>query len=591
MAENEWNLTPIYASEKDFLTDLDYVKKELIPSYKNLQGNLKKEESLKKYFDLEREADAKLSKLGIFASMRSDLDKKNVENAADLSKVEFLFNDYSVATSFVNAELLSLGKDHFDQFFAANPDYKDFDYSIDRLFRGAQYVLPADKEKLLSFYSPLSNAGSTLYSQLSVGDYTPKKITLKNGKEVEVNTANWTTLVGNADCEEDRKAIFESLYSWYDEHKNVYGEIYNAVVQAELAEMKARGYSSILQEHLYANKIPESVFHNLIEVASTQSEPLKKYWNLRKEYLGLDAHRSYDRFIPLAKSDKKYTYQEARELFFKSIEKFPEDFQKKAHEVSMPGYVDVYHHAGKRTGAYSTGGENIHPYILLNFNGELEDVFTLAHESGHSIHTLYSEESQPLVKQSYTIFVAEIASTFNEHNLLDYLMESGTLSKNDKIALLQKSIDEIVSTFYRQTLFAHYEYEIATLAQKGEPINYQVLSDTMTKLYKQYYGIDITEEKVKPLVWAYIPHLFYTPFYVYQYATSFTASMLIYQNVKAGVEGAFDNYIKMLKSGGSDYPIEEVKLAGVDLTKKEAFEAVTDRMSQLVDQLEKLLKE
>jgi oligoendopeptidase F len=329
----------------------------------------------------------------------------------------------------------------------------------------------------------------------------------------------------------------------------------------------------------------------LIEVASTHAAPLHKYLEIRRKYLGLEKYRTYDRFTQLVKSDKTYTYEEARELFFKSIEKFPEDFQNKAHDVSSEGYVDVYHQPGKRTGAYSSGGENIHPYILLNFNGELDDVFTLAHESGHSVHTLYSMEAQPVMKQNYTIFVAEIASTFNEHNLLDYLMESGTLSKNDKIALLQKSIDEIMSTFYRQTLFGHYEYEIAKMAEEGKPLNYQVFCDKMIELYKTYYGIDISEEKVKPFVWAYIPHLFYTPFYVYQYATSFTASMLIYENVKKGKEHAFENYIEMLKTGGSTYPIDEVKIAGVDLTKKEAFLAVTDRMEQLVNELEKLLNE
>jgi oligoendopeptidase F len=200
-------------------------------------------------------------------------------------------------------------------------------------------------------------------------------------------------------------------------------------------------------------------------------------------------------------------------------------------------------------------------------------------------------EAQPIVKQGYTIFVAEIASTFNEHNLVDYLLKKGTLAKEDKIFLLQKMIDEICSTFYRQTLFAHYEYEVSLLAEKGSPINYQVLSSIMIKLYKQYYGIDISEEKVKPLVWAYIPHLFRTPFYVYQYATSFTASMLIYQKIKAGEKGAWENYLNMLRSGGSMYPIDEVALGGADLTKKEAFLAVTNRMKELVDELEALLKE
>ena len=193
--------------------------------------------------------------------------------------------------------------------------------------------------------------------------------------------------------------------------------------------------------------------------------------------------------------------------------------------------------------------------------------------------------------QDYTIFVAEIASTFNEHNLLDYLLTHEKLSKSDKIYLLQKSIDEICSTFYRQTLFGNYEYLVAKKVEDGEPINYQVLRNVMIDLYKKYYGIDISEEKVKPLVWAYIPHLFYTPFYVYQYATSFTSSMLIYEKVKAKEEGAFDRYINLLRSGGSDFPVEQVKKAGVDLTSKEPFEAVVKRMSELVDQLEKLLAE
>ncbi len=587
----KWDLTRIYKDEDAFLKDLDDAKNRIIPALAALEGKLGTTEGFKQYLDLQREADITISKLSMFSHMRSDLDKRDVANASDDAKIHLLFNDYASAVSYADPEVLKLGKEYVEDFFNKNPDYKDFDFEYEKLFRGQKFVLPADQEKLTSYFGPLQGVGSSLYSQLSVGDYAPKKVTLKDGSEVEVNQANWTTLVSNAKCEEDKQTIFESLYSWYDEHKNVYGEIYNATVQSQLAEMKARGYSSILEEHLYRNNIPEAVFHNLIEVASTHAAPLHKYLEIRRKYLGLEKYRTYDRFTQLAKSDKTYTYEEARELFFKSIEKFPEDFQKKAHDVSSDGYVDVYHQPGKRTGAYSSGGENIHPYILLNFNGELDDVFTLAHESGHSVHTLYSMETQPVMKQNYTIFVAEIASTFNEHNLLDYLMESGTLSKNDKIALLQKSIDEIMSTFYRQTLFGHYEYEIAKMAEEGKPLNYQVFCDKMIELYKTYYGIDISEEKVKPFVWAYIPHLFYTPFYVYQYATSFTASMLIYENVKKGKEHAFENYIEMLKTGGSTYPIDEVKIAGVDLTKKEAFLAVTDRMEQLVNELEKLLNE
>lgn len=586
-----WNLTHIYKTQEDFEKDLDYAKKVILPGITELEGKLKNDEDLVKYFDLERKANEVLNHLGRFASRRSDLDKKDVKNLSDLAKIDNLFNDFGSADSYSTPEILSLGKEHREKFFLNHPEYKDFDFQVEKIFRGEKFTLPAVEERLLSYYAPLEGSGSSLYSQLSVGDYTPKKITLSSGKEVEVNRSNWTSLEGSLENPEDRKKVFLSLYSWYNEHKNTYGEIYNSVVQSELSERKARGYSSILQEHLYHNKIDESVFHNLVEAANENAEPLHKYYEIRRKYFGLDHHRSYDRFLSLAKSEKKYTYEEAKEIFFDSIKDYPEDYQKKAQDVLAEGYVDVYPRSGKRTGGYSSGSANVHPYILLNFNGDLEDVFTLAHEAGHSVHTMYSEEAQPLVKQDYTIFVAEIASTFNEHNLLDYFRKSKSLSKNDKIALLQKSIDQIVSTFYRQTLFAQYEYEISQKAERGEPINYQVLSDERTKLYKAYYGIDITEEELKPLVWAYIPHLFYTPFYVYQYATSFTASMLIYKNFRSGTKDAFNNYLKMLKSGGSRYPIDEVKLAGVDLTKKEAFSAVTGRRKELVEELDKLLNE
>lgn len=586
-----WNLTHIYKTQEDFEKDLDYAKKVILPGITELEGKLKNDEDLVKYFDLERKASEVLNHLGRFASRRSDLDKKDVKNLSDLAKIDNLFNDFGSADSYSTPEILSLGKEHREKFFLNHPEYKDFDFQVEKIFRGEKFTLPAVEERLLSYYAPLEGSGSSLYSQLSVGDYTPKKITLSSGKEVEVNRSNWTSLEGSLENPEDRKKVFLSLYSWYSEHKNTYGEIYNSVVQSELSERKARGYSSILQEHLYHNKIDESVFHNLVEAANEKAEPLHKYYEIRRKCFGLDHHRSYDRFLSLAKSEKKYTYEEAKEIFFDSIKDYPEDYQKKAQDVLAEGYVDVYPRSGKRTGGYSSGSANVHPYILLNFNGDLEDVFTLAHEAGHSVHTMYSEEAQPLVKQDYTIFVAEIASTFNEHNLLDYFRKSKSLSKNDKIALLQKSIDQIVSTFYRQTLFAQYEYEISQKAEKGEPINYQVLSDERTKLYKAYYGIDITEEELKPLVWAYIPHLFYTPFYVYQYATSFTASLLIYKNFRSGTKDAFNNYLKMLKSGGSRYPIDEVKLAGVDLTKKEAFSAVTGRRKELVEELDKLLNE
>jgi len=331
------------------------------------------------------------------------------------------------------------------------------------------------------------------------------------------------------------------------------------------------------------------VYYNLVDVASSNTDALKKYIKLREKYLGLEEYHTYDRFIQLAKVDDEYTYEKAKQIYFESIKDFPDKFQEHAHETLKDGFVDVYPGDGKRTGAYSSSVVDTHPFILLNFNSTLDDVFTIAHESGHSIHSLFAMENQKGHMQDYTIFVAEIASTFNEHNLLDYFMKSMKSSKETKIVLLQKAIDSIVATFYRQTLFADYELRVSKMVEAGEPINYEVLSGIMIELYKNYYGLDITKEKVKEYVWAYIPHMFHTPFYVYQYATSFSASFKIYKDIKEGKEGAFDRYINLLKSGGSKYPVEQAKEAGVDFTTKDSFMAVVERMNYLVDELEKLL--
>ena len=585
-----WDLSTLYKNEEEYQRDLLEFK-GLIPKFNEFKGQLHDEEKMMAYFDLQIRLELLVNKLYSYASSIADLDRRNVEAVAKENELQNLLRELSSITSYADPEILSLGEEKMTKFFTSHPQYDQFNFVIAKLFASQKHVLSSDKEKIIADYSAFGSVGRNLYSTLSVGDYAPKQCALTDGREVTVSTANWTNLIAQEKNPEDRKRIFESLYSYFDKHKNTYAEIYNLSMQEQLGEMKARGYSSILEEHLDKNKIPTAVFLNLIKAAHEGSEPLKKYYEIRRKYLGLEKHRSYDRFLQLANSETKVSYDEAREMFFDSIKKFPQDFQDKAHEVSASGMVDVYPKDGKRTGAYSRGGGNLKPMILLNYQNTLEDVFTLAHESGHSIHTLYSEEAQPLMKQDYTIFVAEIASTFNEHNLLDYLLNKGDLSREDKIALLQKAIDEIAATFYRQTLFGEYEYRASQIVEQGGNLDYQVLSDIMTKLYFDYYGIDIKEEIYKPLVWCYIPHLFYTPFYVYQYATSFSASLELYRRVKENEPQAFEKYVSLLKMGGSDYPINEVKRAGVDLTSVEPFEAVVKRMTTLVDELEKLLSE
>lgn len=585
-----WDLTYLFKTPEDFTKALNECN-DFLSEVVKYQGKLDDQETFVNYLKLDLKITEKIERVYQYASLKSDLNKKNVENASNYTKVRNFLTQLSQATAWVNPEVLALGKEKVLSFVESDEETKQYKFIYEQLFHENEHVLDANSEQLISYYSTLFSKGSELYSTLAVSDNVSNTIKLKNKEKVTVTQGNWRGLIAESSDASDRKKIFEAVFSDYDKHKNTYAEIYNTVLATGVANAKARKYSSVLESHLFGNNIPTSVFMNLVNVASKNNKSLKKYIKLRKEYLGLKHHYTYDRFLELAHSNKKYTYEEAKSIFFDSIKKFPQDFQDKAHEVLREGFVDVYEQDGKRSGAYSSSMSNLHPFILLNYANTLDDVFTVAHEAGHSIHSMYSAESQPTVLQNYTIFVAEIASTFNEHVLLDYFMENANTTKEEKIGLLQKAIDEIMATFYRQTLFAQYEYEAHNLAENNQPINYEVLCSIMEKLYKQYYGLDIKKEKVKSFVWAYIPHLFYTPFYVYQYATSFAASFKIYKDVKEGKEGAFEKYINLLRAGSSKYPVDEARDAGVDFTKKETFMAVVERLDDLVDQLDKLMHE
>lgn len=583
-----WDLTYFFKDDNEFEQALSILPSfiEKLVLYK---GKLCIEESFVEFIKIERDFDEALSKVYMYAHLKSDLNKKDVDALTKLNKVQMVLYNASSALSFADPEILSIGKDIIIGFIKKHAEIGEYEFVYEKLFRNNEHILSSKEEELLSYYSPLSSCGRELYSTLAVADSNPKEITLDSGEKVKVTQGNWSALIAESKSEEERKRIFEALYENFDLHKNTFATIYKAVLDSDKAKMQARNYSSSLEAHLFGNNIPLEVYYNLVEVASTYNQGVKKYIKLIEKYFGLSKYHTYDRFLDIATSDKKYSYLDAKEMFFASLKDFPEDFQSKAKEVLRDGFVDVLEKPGKRSGAYSSSQTNIHPFILLNHDFTLNSCFTVAHESGHSIHSLYAMEAQPGVLQDYTIFVAEIASTFNEHNLLDYLMNLPSVSKEEKIMCLQQAIMSILGTFYRQTLFAEYELEAHRLNESGSPINHEVLSDIMIKLYKKYYDIDITSEVYKKYVWAYIPHLFYTPFYVYQYATSFAASFKLYADVKNNVEGAFDRYIGLLKAGGSKYPMEEVKEAGVDFTKKDAFMAVVDRLDYLVDELEKLL--
>ncbi|MBN3491180.1 oligoendopeptidase F [Acholeplasma equirhinis] len=585
---SKWDLSSFYPNEAEWEKDFESLKSE-IGQFADFKGKLGDFETFKKYHELDEAITKKIYKVYSYAHLASDLNLKDTDKLSRSQKVSLLLSQLGQIASYVSPEIIELGEEKVYSFLEKDASLKPHLFNYQKLFRGQTHILDADKEKLLANLSPIRSIPTSLYQALSVIDRIDETVKLSTGEEVLVTQAQFRALLENAKNPADRKLIFETLYKKYVDNKSAFAATYNLVLQQLSANAKNRNYESTLDAALFHNNIPTSVFLNLKDTAYENTHLLKRYIEIKKKALGMDEYFTYDRFLPLAKSDKKYPYAEAKQLFIESIQGFPKEFIEAQLDAVKDGFVDAYPQDGKRTGAYSSGVYGHHPYILLNHNDTLDSVFTLAHEAGHSAHSIFSDANQPMPISDYTIFVAEIASTFNEHALLDYLVQKAE-TKEEKIELLTMAIDNIHSTFYRQTLFATYEYEANKLVAEGKPVTEQALSKIMIDLYKHYYDLDITKEPGKQYVWAYIPHLFHTPFYVYQYATSFSASLKIYDNVKSKVSGAFDNYVKMLKSGGSMYPVDQAKMAGADLTNKETFLAVVKRLESLLDQLEAALK-
>ncbi len=585
----KWDLTRLYKTLGDWEKEVAYIE-NMIKELPKYEGKLGDYETFLDYYKKQKEGAVKLMKAYQYAALTSDLNKKDTKNAARVQQMANIVSKLQQATAFEQPELIALGKEKVMSFIERDPLLEEYRFSVEKLFHTQEHVLDGKSEGLLANFANLSNQGSEVYSALSIADKEDKEVTLSDGETITVTSGNYRSYLADLDNPEDREKVFKAIFDSYKDTKNTYAQIYNTVLQRDIANMKSRKYDSSLESYLFSNNIPTDVYHNLVDVAQNSTDLIKRYYKIRQDVLGLEKHHTYDRFMPLAESTSKYTYEEAQNLFFDSINHLDDDFVAKAKSAIEEGYVDVYEQEGKRTGAYSWGSLDEHPYILLNYDDTLNSVFTLAHEAGHSMHSLFSAEHQPVATQNYTIFVAEVASTFNEHNLLDYFIHSQNTSTSDKITLLQQSIDDILGTFYRQTLFATYELRAHELAEQGVPITHETLSEIMIELYKTYYDIDITEEESKQYVWAYIPHLFHTPFYVYQYATSFAASLKLYEMVKED-NANIKHHMDLLKSGGNDFPVEQIKKAGVDLTTKEPFEAVVNRLETLLDELELALKE
>jgi oligoendopeptidase F len=584
---SNWDLSPFYHSESEWDKDFE-VFQTLIQELPKFKGTLHTKEGLKSFYTFEEKLTLLFYRLYGYIHLKSDLNLKDQALQGKNQSMMMTMSKLNQLSAFVSPELIALGKDHVMDLLEGDAFLASYRFPLSKLFQQQAHVLDEAREGLLANFSATRRIPSALHQALSIIDREDETVTFKDGSSQKVGSSNWSSLIGQLEDAEDRKKVFEATFKRYYDNKSAYAATYQLVLMQLKANVESRGYKSALEAALFGNNIPVDVFLNLKDVAFEHTEPIKRYQKIRQKHLNLETYHSYDRFMTLVKDTHTYPYEASRQLFFDALDGYDEEFVTNQKKALEDGFVDAYPKVGKRTGAYSSGLYGFHPYILLNHDDTLSSVMTLAHEAGHSAHTIFSNDAQPMAISNYTIFVAEIASTFNEQVLQDHLIKIAK-TKEEKIVLLETAINRIMATFYRQTLFATYEYLANEKVAKGESITSDSLSQIMIDLYQHYYDIDIRTEVYKPYVWAYIPHLFHTPFYVYQYATSYAASFKIYSDVKANKEGAMEAYKAMLKSGGSQYPVDQAKLAGADLTTKTPFIAVVERLNQLLDELEEAL--
>lgn len=584
-AQYKWNLNDIYNNWDEWEAGLLKMQQKMdeIVSYK---GKLKESpENLLAVQKLSDDLGILSYKVYRYPALMRDEDTRQQDVNSKLQQVQIMFAKFGTATSWINPEILTIPWDKMNKWLE-DPEFAPYKFGITDLYRQQAHILSEDKETLLSYFSRFNGTPNDIYTNISTTDVNFPKVTLADGKEVQATNGNYSKILATDYNQDDRKKIFEAHYGVYKDKENTYAAIYNAVCQSDWAIAQARGYKSCLEAQLDGNNIPVAVYENLVNTVKANTEPLKKYSELRKKILGLKEYHSYDGSIPLTDYNKTYPYEEAKKWVLASVNPLGKDYQAKLSTALKGGWIDVYENTGKRSGAYSAGVYGVHPYMLMNYNETLDNVFTLGHELGHTMHTLLSSENQPFATSGYTIFVAEVASTFNERLLLDYMLTQ-TKDPKERINLLQQAIRGIAGTFYFQTLLADFELQVHSLVEEGKPVTAPVLDKIMDNLFTAYYGDSVEKDEILNTVWARIPHLYRSPFYVYQYATCFASSAELYKDVINGSDkdAARTRYLNLLKSGGSDYPMELLKKAGVDLSKPEAVQAVIDQFKQLVDQL------
>jgi oligoendopeptidase F len=587
----KWNLADIYPDVSAWRTAKTALEAEL-PKLRGYEGKLSSSprvlaDALDHMYRLHKE----LSRLDTYAGMLADQDTRESVPQGMQQEIQQLGAAFGAQVSYVEPEVLRAGKGTIEKFLAAEPRLKIYSFYLRDIARRAAHTLSDNEEKILADASPLASSASNIYGILSNADFPYPSVTLSDGKTAKIDQAGYgqlRALPNRADRQKVMSAFFESVGGF----SRTFGTTMNSSVQKSLFYAKARKYPTTLEMALDAANIPVSVYTRLVDGVNRSLPAFHRYLNLRKRMMGLDELHYYDLYAPLVASvDLKYTPEEAQKHILASVAPLGADYASVVQRAFNERWIDLYPNEGKRSGAYSNGGAyDVHPYMLLNYLGQYNDMSTLTHELGHTMHSYYSNKTQPYPLAGYPIFVAEVASTFNEALLIDHML--GQI-KDDatRLSVLGNYLENIKATVFRQTQFAEFELRVHEKGQKGEPLTGEALAKLYAEITKKYYGHDkgvcIVDDYIAH-EWSYVPH-FYRDFYVFQYATSFTASLALAEKVSAGDAAARKRYLTFLGSGGSDYPIELLKQAGVDMTTDEPLDLTIRKMNRVMDEMEKLL--
>lgn len=584
--ENTWNLESIYSNRDSLKADIEKVQTNTqeLESYKG--KILASSENLVSVLDISFETERIIEKLFTYTFRRYDEDLTNDETNQMKGEITNLYTNYLKKTSFIVPELLHQNEDIIEKYLKENKDLEKYKLWLKRMFDKKKYVLSEQEERVISAFSNALNTPENIAGILRNAEIKFYTIKDENGTEVEINNETYQTYIMSND-RRVRQDTFEALYHAYQDHKQSLAEALQGNVSKIVVENKLRGYSNSKEASLIQNRVTPIVYDKLIQEVHKHIDVLYDYFKLKKEVLKLDDFCLYDAGVNLAQdTNHEYSYEEAKKIVFDVISVFGKEYQEVVKEAFQDRWIDIYPNKGKRGGAYSAGSYDTKPFILLNFQGKYHDVSTLAHELGHSMHSYYSNHNNPYIYSNYKIFVAEVASTVNEM-LLNYYMLEHSKDKNEKKFILSEMMDLFKATIFRQTMFSEFEEFMYDSVEQGKTLTSDILSEKYYQLNEFYFGKDVVINDEIRYEWARVPHFYYN-FYVYQYATGLIAACYIVNRILSHEENAVTDYLNFLKTGDSMDPIEELKVAGVDMTSEEVFTKAMEMFSDLIASYRKL---